>query len=64
MKVSLLTALSKLVVAGEQAGFTIEELIQLLNKGTSVETILELITLRLEARMPEVAPLACSRWVM
>jgi hypothetical protein len=40
MNVQLLTALSKLVVAGEQARFTVEELIRLLNAGIGMEAIL------------------------
>jgi hypothetical protein len=47
-KASLMIAISKLAAAGEQAGFTIEEMIDLLNSGLSVETLLELIAWRLE----------------
>jgi hypothetical protein len=64
MKVELLTALGKLVVAGEQAGFSLEELIQLLNDGVSMETILEMIACRLDAKMSGELPRASSRWVM
>jgi len=61
---SLVLAISKLAVAGEQAGFTLEQMIDLLNEGLSVETLLELIALRLHG-----APLARkfsvqSHWVM
>jgi hypothetical protein len=38
MNAALLSALSKVVITGEQAGFAVPELIQLLNKGISVET--------------------------
>ena len=62
MNVALLSALSKVVIAGEQAGFTLPELIQLLNKGISVETILELIDLRLEER--RLGTSSASRWIM
>ena len=64
MKVELLTALGKLVVAGEQAGFSLDQLIQLLNEGVSMETILEMIAWRLDARKPGAVPTASSQWVM
>jgi len=57
----LMTAIAKLVVAGEQAGFTVEQMIQLLQTGASIEALLDLIELRL---FPRVATLSSSRWVM
>ena len=42
---SLVLAISKLAVAGERAGFTLEEMIELLDDGLSVATLLELIAL-------------------
>jgi len=45
---SLVRAIGKLAAAGERAGFTLEEMIQLLDSGVSVETLMELITGRLE----------------
>lgn len=44
---SLVLAISKLAAAGEQAGFTLEEMIDLLDHGLEVETLLELICWRL-----------------
>ena len=41
-------SIAKLAILGEQAGFTIEQMIGLLSGGLSVETLLELITWRLE----------------
>ena len=41
-------AIGKLAIAGEQAGFTIEQMIDLLNSGIAVETLLGLIAWRLE----------------
>jgi hypothetical protein len=58
---TLMTGIAKLVVAGEQAGFTVEQMIQLLETGASVEALLDLIELRL---FPDVATLRSSRWVM
>jgi hypothetical protein len=49
---SLVRAIGKLAAAGERAGFTLEEMIQLLDSGVSVETLLELITRRLEVQSP------------
>lgn len=45
---SLVRAIGKLAAAGERAGFTLEEMIQLLDSGVSVATLLELISRRLE----------------
>ena len=44
---SLALAVSKLAAAGEQAGFTLEQMIDLLDHGLEVETLLELICWRL-----------------
>ena len=43
-----MNAIYKLAMAGEQAGFSVEQMIQLLNSGLSVEALLELIAWRLE----------------
>jgi hypothetical protein len=43
----LLGAVGKLARAGQQAGFSIEEMIEMLNSGISVEKLLNLITYRL-----------------
>jgi hypothetical protein len=37
------SAINKLVIAGEQAGFSLEQMIQLLDDGLSVENLLDLI---------------------
>jgi len=58
---SLVVAVSKLAVAGEQAGFSLEHMIQLLNAGLSVETLLELIVWRFECTRP-LASSSC--WIM
>lgn len=47
-RASLMIAIGKLAIAGEQAGFTVEQMIDLLNAGMSVETLLDLIACRLE----------------
>lgn len=44
---ALVGAIRKLVLAGEQAGFSLEEMIELLNTGMSVEALLDLICNRL-----------------
>jgi hypothetical protein len=43
----LLRAVGKLARAGEQAGFNLEEMIEMLNSGMSVENLLNLIACRL-----------------
>jgi hypothetical protein len=64
-KPSLLTAVSKLAIAGEQAGFSIEQMIELLNQGLSVETLLNLISWRLQEVQRATAPPACpSGWIV
>ena len=46
---SLILAISKLAAAGEQAGFSLEQMIDMLDHGLEVETLLDLICLRLNA---------------
>jgi len=61
---SSVLAISKLAVAGEQAGFTLEQMIELLNEGLSVTTLLDLIACRLHGvPLPSEFSL-CSDWVM
>ena len=45
---SLITAIGKLASAGEQAGFTVEQMIDLLDGGWGVVALLELIAWRRE----------------
>ena len=61
MEHPIMTAVEKLVLAGERAGFSVEEMIQLLQTGATVETLLQLIEWRLSP--PMVEPHS-SRWVM
>ena len=44
---SLVTAIGKLAIAGEPAGFSVEQMIGFLNDGLTVETLLDLISWRL-----------------
>ena len=57
----LMTAIEKLVRAGEQAGFTVEQMIQLLQTGVDAETLLQMIERRLSP--PSTKPRS-SGWVM
>lgn len=58
-------AVAKLAIAGEQAGFTIEQMIQLLNDGLSVESLLNLIQSSLDRQKQTTAlPASSSRWVV
>jgi hypothetical protein len=61
---SLLAAIGKLAIAGEQAGFSVEQMIQILNGGFSVEDLSQLIARRLEPIPESVNLSATSRWVM
>ena len=61
MERPIMTAIEKLVLAGEQAGFSVEQMIQLLQTGGTVETLLQLIEWRLSPPVVEPRP---SRWVM
>ena len=55
-------AVYKLTIAGEQAGFTVEEMIHMLNAGITVETLLHLIEWRLgEADPDQTRP---SHWII
>jgi hypothetical protein len=58
---SLAASVCKLAMAGEQAGFTVEQMIRLLRAGMTVETLLDVIERRLSEAIPE--PLS-SRWIM
>lgn len=64
-KLSVTTAVGKLAMAGEQAGFSLEQMIDLLNAGVGVEMLLELISWRLEGRRRPPVPFASSSgWLM
>jgi len=64
-KPSLLAAVGKLAIAGEQAGFSLEQMIELLDQGLSVETLWDLISWRLEAlQKPSAQPACSSGWIM
>jgi hypothetical protein len=53
----------KLAVAGEQVGFTVEEMMRLLNAGVTVEILLTLIEWKLKHAPVEADQLRSSRWV-
>jgi hypothetical protein len=61
---SMLVAISKLAIAGEQAGFTVEQMIRLLNDGLTVKNLLELIAKRLDVAQPVSLHTTSSRWIM
>lgn len=44
---SLLSAVDKLAIAGERAGFSAEQMIRLLNAGFTVDDLLQIIAARL-----------------
>jgi hypothetical protein len=60
----LVTAIGKLAIAGEQAGLSIEHMIQLLNDGLKVETLVDLITWRLaDVPNPVTPPSRSAPWI-
>ncbi len=62
MEASTVASFYKLAVAGQQAGFSLEDMISLLNAGLTVETLLDLIERRLTNAEPKKP---CSaKWVM
>ena len=58
-------AIEKLAMAGEQAGFSIDQMIKLLNSGLSVEALVVLIACRLEGICEPVAAInSVTSWIM
>lgn len=59
-----LVAIEKFAIAGQQAGFSVEQMIDLLNDGLTVDALLDLIALQFEAlRNPPIPPGSRSGWV-
>jgi hypothetical protein len=42
-------SIGKLAIASERAGFTIEEMIELLHTGLTLDALIDIITVRLES---------------
>ena len=64
-RATLLTAIGKLAIAGHQAGFSLEQMIDLLNAGLSVEILLDLIAWRFEGTQSALPQLgSSSNWVV
>ena len=61
-KPSVIRAVYKLSVAGEQAGFSVEQMIQMLKAGITVETLLHLIEWRLTGI--DSSPTRSTHWIM
>ena len=62
---ALMKAIEKLAVAGEEAGLSVEQMIEMLNGGVSVETLIELISCRLDLlQNSKPSVLSSVRWVM
>jgi hypothetical protein len=60
----LLSAIGKLAVAGEQAGLSVEQMIQLLDDGLTVDILLELITWRLTQIPNPITPCRPAHWIV
>lgn len=64
-KPSLQSAIEKLAMAGEQAGFSIDQMIKLLNAGLTVEALLVLIAWRLEGVCEPLSTISSlATWIM
>ena len=63
-KDTLERAVCKLAIAGEQAGYSVEQMIDFLNSGLTVEGLLDLIALRLEKLPQCCAPSPPSGWIV
>lgn len=65
-KPSVAATVYKLALAGEQAGFSLEEMIELLESGVEVPTLLRLIELRLNSQRWRELPAETtpSQWVI
>ena len=62
---SLIKAVGKLAVAGEEAGLSVEQMIEMLNGGVSVETLIELISRRLDLlQASKRSVVTATRWMM
>jgi|HubBroStandDraft_2_1064218.scaffolds.fasta_scaffold1404692_1 hypothetical protein len=59
---ALVRAVEKLAQAGPQAGFSVEDMIRMLNAGLTVETLLDIIDRSLQTAPPETP--SSSRWIM
>ena len=53
----------KLATAGERAGFTVEQMIQLLNDGLDVLTLVSMIEWKLNYAEQQTPALSPCRWV-
>jgi hypothetical protein len=62
-KPSLVMAMGKLAIAGEQAGFSVEQMTGLLNDGLTVETLLDLISSHLGYSHQTAATSGSSMWI-
>ena len=63
-KPSLGESVRKLAVAGEQAGFTIEQMIDLLTAGLGVAQLIALIDWKLNQLPIAADPASVYRWIM
>lgn len=60
---TLESSIQKLALIGVQAGFSVEQMIELLNAGVGVDTLLDLISWRLEQPTPLAPVSRSSQWI-
>lgn len=63
-KSALITGIAKLAKAAQDAGFSVEQMIGLLNAGLSVEGLVDLIAWRLQQPTPMAPVAASSVWIV
>lgn len=63
-KAPLVSGIAKLAKVGQQAGFTVEQMIGLLDGGLGVEGLIDLIAWRLEQRKPLAPVASSSAWLV
>jgi len=59
---ALLSGVSKLAIAGERAGFTIDQMIRILNTGCSVEELVDLIEYCLQKQSVQHCAKGCRTY--
>ena len=62
-KATLVSGIAKLAHAGQQAGFSVEQMIQLLNAGLGVEALVDVIAWRLEQPKSQAPVASSSNWI-
>jgi len=63
-KPALASGIAKLALAGQQAGFSVEQMIDFLRAGVAVETLIDLIAWRLKEPKPLTPVSSSTTWIV